>query len=147
MSTPSRLTDLLFLLLIVSLLSAWTVLWPRHGDSVSQDVARFWTYRIKAPLLAQKGVFRGRYTCDLVDEEAPCAFHPCGVNEIWELKGDLRGVGFVRKPGVFNLERYVVLEGKVTPRGRYGHIGLYNRELSVTTVLTAREAQRNDCNS
>ena len=148
MSIPRRrVADLLVLLLVVSLLSAWTVFWPRHGERLSQGLARFWNYRIKAPLLAREGVFKGRYTCSLVNEEAPCAFRLCSLDEDWDLRGNLPVASSFREPGELKSECYVELRGKVTPPGRYGHMGFYARELVVTRILVARRVQLGDCKS
>ena len=58
-----RVSGLLVLLLLASLLSAWPILLPRHGDAVSLELARVWNYRVKATLFARRGSFRGRYAC------------------------------------------------------------------------------------
>jgi hypothetical protein len=148
-SFPSRRrADLLFLLLIVSLLSAWSVFWKTQGDRVSLDMARLWNSRVKPPLFSGRGIFKGQYYCNW---KSGCTFQPCGLAEAWTLRGDLSGLVVPSAPGAHDSQGYLELKGKVTPRRndvRPGScLGLCTRDLIVTKVVTSRKIHFSGCNS
>jgi hypothetical protein len=71
-------------------------------------------------------------------------FRPCGSREEWWswsgqsiIEADPRGWGRV----------FVVVEGQVSPRGSYGHLGRYPRQIIITSVLEVRSADRTACRS
>ena len=73
-------------------------------------------------------------------------FRPCGSDESWwvtegaELRTRYRELTTRQYEEV-----YVELRGQVGPRGRYGHLGAYTRELSVDEVITIRPIHPGDC--
>jgi len=71
-------------------------------------------------------------------------FRPCDTPESWWAWN----TGLIERepagaPGRF----FVVLEGQVSPPGRYGHMGRYPRQILITKVLEVRPAERTSCTS
>lgn len=97
--------------------------------------------------------FRGRYTNAFEESR----LEPCGSNESWWLDGDdadwapfgSRVVAFMPGPRTTMVgDRavvYVVVRGDTTPRGEYGHLGHYQRELVLRGVDTVRAWRASDC--
>lgn len=79
-------------------------------------------------------------------EFVPCA--PEHANERWWLAGDsavypaLQDAAYGAVPADERKGRtgraFVRLRGRITPPGRYGHMGAYEREIEVAEVLDAR---------
>lgn len=71
------------------------------------------------------------------------SFRPCGSPEKWwvvqgeELRERYRQVATQPYEEV-----YVVVRGRVGPPGRYGHLGGYSRQLSMTEVVQVRPGRR-----
>jgi hypothetical protein len=74
------------------------------------------------------------------------SFRECGSEESWwvtdaePLRSRYRDLATAQHQSV-----YVELRGEAGPRGRYGHLGGYTRELSVDQVLVIRAASDDDC--
>lgn len=67
-------------------------------------------------------------------------FEPAGTNQSWAATGNTSAMraalppGFDPAPG-FRICATVI--GRVSPIGRYGHLGLFNREIEITQVIEA----------
>jgi hypothetical protein len=87
-------------------------------------------------------VFRGHYESRFEVD----SFRPCGRNERWWVRHETDElVRAVTHPdGTFGGEVYAELEGTVTDRGTYGHLGAYDRELTVLKVVHV-ETPRKAC--
>jgi hypothetical protein len=74
------------------------------------------------------------------------SFRPCGLDERWwvnhETDALIRAV--THPDGSVGGEAYVELQGEVGERGSYGHLGAYERELTVRKVILA-EPPRKAC--
>jgi len=74
------------------------------------------------------------------------AFRPCGSEEKWwvtegeELREKYRALA----PKQYE-EVYVELRGQAGPRGEFGHLGSYNREMVAGEVIEIRPAADTDC--
>jgi hypothetical protein len=70
------------------------------------------------------------------------SFHPDGVREQWWLKGTITCSGLNVGPDIqgFPASNWVRLsvQGTLSDVGAYGHMGAYQRELSVQQVLSCR---------
>jgi hypothetical protein len=140
-----RLGGLLGLLVLTATLAAWTVAWPRHGPELSRQIARRWS-RLHDRLGMQKGVFKGHYLYTVAGIDSAPVFRPCGLDETWSVRGNLERVAVLRSTDPrLSGEIYVEWGGKVTPKGKHGHLGLNQRELIVTNELTVRPSRRDDC--
>lgn len=69
-------------------------------------------------------------------------FLPCGVDEEWWswstvriIRNDPRGWG----------RAFVVIEGRVSARGRFGHLGRFPRQIVITRALEIRPAEEGVC--
>lgn len=73
------------------------------------------------------------------------AFRPCGSSEDWwvttadELRSRAERLSGTSRPV------YAVVRARVSPRGEYGHLGQYPRQVSVVEVLEMRPARSSDC--
>ncbi len=86
--------------------------------------------------------FRGYYQAGFEVE----AFEPCGSPEKWwVVRGDELNARYRQFVGAPYEPVFIVVRGQVGPRGRYGHLGLYNRELVVQQVLEIRPLSEADC--
>jgi hypothetical protein len=107
-------------------------------------IAAIGTCFLCAAALAQPGplpagVYEGHYTAGFETS----SFTPVGSkNERWWLSGNLAGTGQERADNddpVRNLGPiYLKVKGRLSPEGRYGHLGGYRRELVVERVLEVR---------
>jgi hypothetical protein len=91
-------------------------------------------------------LYRGHYTTGF---EAS-GFGPCGSEESWWVGGHLGPVGAFLRTLPDSVQRgyptlYVEWRGVVSAPGRYGHMGLYSRELRVDTVLVVQREAPADC--
>jgi hypothetical protein len=79
------------------------------------------------------------------------AFLPCGVSEQWWVTPANGEVGqeLVRAYNSISDEQfknaYARLRGKISPRGSYGHLGMYEREFTVTEIVDLRGRLEGDC--
>jgi hypothetical protein len=79
------------------------------------------------------------------------AFLPCGLHEQWWVTPANGEVGeeLVRMYNAISDEQfknaYSRLRGKISARGKYGHLGFYEREFVVTEVVDLRARQEGDC--
>ena len=65
-------------------------------------------------------------------------FSPAGRQELWCLTGaidSLPGRPKLLEHSGFNIKRHLVVEGRLSRLGRYGHMGVLCRELRVTRVI------------
>jgi hypothetical protein len=95
-----------------------------------------------------KNVFEGKYS---ISYEAS-TFQSCDENERWWLLGNLDTLERFREmenPEVgvvkYGIVKFVKLEGTLSPEGRYGHMGKYTRELTVSRVIEVRPWKESDC--
>ena len=74
------------------------------------------------------------------------AFRPCGSEEVWWVtEGDeLRDKYRALSPEQYE-EVYVELRAQTGPRGQYGHMGAYTRELATDEIIQIRPAAETDC--
>jgi len=89
------------------------------------------------------GVFSGRYTIGFETSE----FIPCGKEVRWWLTGNLSAINAMLSPssGGGMQTVFIRVTGRLSPPGRYGHLGAYKRELTVDRVLRARAPRPSDC--
>ena len=68
-------------------------------------------------------------------------FKPCGIDEMWWIGAwpEEEKIEFGASP------EYLEVFGTVTPRGRYGHLGAYKREIHIHKIIV-RDIPRKDCN-
>ena len=68
-------------------------------------------------------------------------FKPCGIDEVWWVGTFPEGeqIEFETTP------QYLEVFGMVTPKGTYGHLGAYKREIHIHEILV-RDIPRKDCN-
>ena len=87
-------------------------------------------------------VVRGHYSLGFEVD----SFRECGSEESWWVTdaGPLRARYQELSPAQYQ-SVYVELRGEAGPRGQYGHMGAYARELSVDEVLLVRAAAASDC--
>ena len=74
------------------------------------------------------------------------AFRECGSDESWWVTqaGPLRERYRALNPSQYQ-SVYVELRGEAGPRGQYGHLGQYRRELAVSEVMIIRAEAEGDC--
>ena len=126
----------------------------RHFQSAAADLTRPWGRSLALTLLVLAGspacslfrddTFDGHYTASF---EASL-FRPCGSTEDWWASGGLGAVrDFQGRTDTVNGEgtAFVQWRGKVSGRGHYGHLGAYDREITVTEVLHVRSVSPSDC--
>lgn len=87
-------------------------------------------------------VFQGHYTKRFEID----SFRPCGQDEDWWVKHETDALirAVTNANGMVGGELYVEVEGTVSDRGSYGHLGAYDREIRVSKVLRT-EAPRKTC--
>lgn len=74
------------------------------------------------------------------------SFQPCGSKEEWwvtegaELRQRYNEVADLNYDPV-----YVVVRGQLGPEGKFGHLGLYTRQIAVSEVIEIRLPQHGDC--
>lgn len=78
------------------------------------------------------------------------AFTPCGVKEHWWVTSanDEVGEELTRAYDAASTQNrpvYARLRGKITPKGSYGHLGMYTREFTVSEIVDLRAKQAGDC--
>ena len=86
-------------------------------------------------------IFKGYYVFGFERSE----FRPeTDLEQRWWLSGSLSGCAFLD----FNQERYspwrqthVEFQGALSPRGQYGHLGAYDREITVIRLDSCRPPQ------
>jgi len=87
------------------------------------------------PQWPSSGVYRGTYL--LGDERSD--FTPEGTRERWWLSGDTEAI--TSRMGVLGNPVFVSVEGQLSQRGKFGHLGAYRRELRVTRVIEVLAAK------
>jgi len=88
------------------------------------------------------GVYRGRY----IKQFEVSSFQPCGSSEKWWVTGRVEPlIARLTSGGFVGGGAYVELRGRVSSRGRYGHLGAYSREFAVEQVLLVRPHRSSDC--
>jgi len=97
---------------------------------------------------APPDVFAGRFESGFETS----AFHPCGSEEQWWVTADSGAWARLHAPpartdsgGYLEAVAFVRLRGRRSPRGEYGHVGAYDRELRVTEVLEVRPPAEAEC--
>ena len=65
------------------------------------------------------------------------SFRPCGLDERWWVRHETHALiqAITAPDGTVGGEAYVELLGEVGEGGRYGHLGAYDRELTVQKVV------------
>jgi hypothetical protein len=118
----------------------WQHLRPAHGLVV---VALLTPAACGDPFALPDGSFHGHYTFAF---EAS-AFRPCGADASWWVSGDLDPVFafFGPLPPGEAARAFVRWHGELSGKGRYGHLGAYERELTVTEVIEVRTPAPDDC--
>jgi len=91
-------------------------------------------------------LYRGHYTTGF----EMSGFGPCGSTESWWVGGKLGPVNAFLRTLPDSVQRdyptlYVEWRGVASAPGRYGHMGVYSRELRVDTVLVVRRKGPADC--
>jgi hypothetical protein len=85
------------------------------------------------------GVYTGYYTHGY----EPSRFVPANTKEKWSLAGAFPCRELFTSDGrVVRLDNpaiYIETRGTLSPNGKYGHLGAYSRELTVSEVLTCRK--------
>lgn len=90
--------------------------------------------------------FRGTYSTGF----EVSSFEPCSSGEQWwVLPSEDLHVAYERTVGEGAKYAYAPvfarLRGGIGPAGRYGYLGVYQHELTVTEVLAIREPRQGDC--
>jgi hypothetical protein len=75
------------------------------------------------------------------------SFRPCGSSEDWWVTVSDRLRERIREIGDAPGPVYAVLRARVSPQGEYGHLGSYDRQISIVEVLEVRPATETDCPS
>ncbi|RMD92673.1 MAG: hypothetical protein D6813_05540 [Calditrichaeota bacterium] len=79
------------------------------------------------------------------------SFEPCNTNERWWIvPGNKKAVDQLLEGYFTIIEQqpvrvYVRLLGRPSKKGKYGHLGEYEREFELDAVLELRPAQEKDC--
>jgi hypothetical protein len=84
----------------------------------------------------------GRYSGHFEFDFEKQVFRPCGQREewwAWGMPADLQKS--------WGQRTFVVVEGELSGRGRYGHMGRYPRQLRVTAVLAEEPGDGRGCSS
>ncbi len=93
----------------------------------------------------EPGVFEGFYTLGFEDS----AFEPCARDERWWVAPVNEETALnERYLAVYDQGRvrvFVRLRGERSRKGSYGHLGHYERQLTVSQVLDVRAARPGDC--
>ena len=77
--------------------------------------------------------YSGRYTTSF---EVSC-FEPDGSDETWWASGALPDIANEFERCAFHL----VVRGRLSPKGHYGHLGMCERELIVEEVLSSKRLE------
>lgn len=84
----------------------------------------------------------GRYSGHFEFDFEKQVFRPCGQREewwAWGMPADLQKS--------WGQRTFVTVEGELSGRGRYGHMGRYPRQLRVTAVLAEEPGDGRGCSS
>lgn len=79
------------------------------------------------------------------------AFVPCGVKEQWWVTpangeiGQALVNGYQELTGSQNRAVYARVRGTITPKGSYGHLGMFQRGITVNEIVVLRAGQDGDC--
>lgn len=74
------------------------------------------------------------------------SFVPCGSKEAWWVTGSSTLVECVGEIDYYNLSTvFARVKGKESKKGKYGHLGGYEREFDLKEVLECREPTESDC--
>lgn len=77
------------------------------------------------------------------------AFKPCNSDEVWWLNGEVAAMRELRTRYEALTKKtepvHVQLRGLVSERGIYGHMGGYQREFYLQSVIDVRASQTGDC--
>lgn len=96
---------------------------------------------------SSRGRFSGRFT----DGFETSAFRPCGSNDpYWVIDDTQSLIDSTRPNGAEGSPTqpstvYVEVEGTLSPRGSYGHLETYDRELVVSRVLSVSATPPDSC--
>ena len=84
----------------------------------------------------------GRYTGHFEFDFEKQVFRPCGSRErwwAWGMPAELQKS--------WGQRTFVVVEGELSPRGEYGHMGRYARQIRVTRVVRMEPGEGSGCSS
>jgi hypothetical protein len=103
----------------------------------------------KIPPWPQSGVFRGEYTIGFETS----SFKPCGVDERWWVRGNAEALVAAAMPAGIEPQKlryyqgsvYADVRARVSRRGRYGHLGFYDREMNVVKVIRTSNSPLRGC--
>ena len=86
-----------------------------------------------------RGIFEKRFEVS--------SLQPCGSSERWWVTGRVEPLiaAVTSSRGFVGGTVYVELRGRVSSRGRHGHLGGYPHEFIVDRVLLARRSRESDC--
>jgi hypothetical protein len=86
------------------------------------------------PVIVTSEEFRGLY---IVGDERS-AFEPCGKTEAWWIDFSPEARETLREYKVSGWGHWPMrVRGTLSPKGRYGHLGMYPRQLNVEQVIAA----------
>ncbi len=93
-----------------------------------------------SPNWPTEGVFQGYYTKGF----EVSSFTPDGIEEEWWLDGSIgkivnQMIAPKNETSKIKSPAYIVVRGKLSPPGNYGHLGHYNRELVVEEVIEVKQ--------
>ena len=100
----------------------------------------------RLPPWPQRGTYRGEYS---VGFEAS-RFKPCGINEEWwvENAGALADAAIPPNANPTRYQSYRIyaeVRARVSRRGRFGHLGFYDREMKVLKVIGTTSTPYREC--
>ena len=84
------------------------------------------------PVIVQTEEFRGTYSVG--DERM--AFEPCGKTEAWWIDFSPEARQTLKENKITGWGHWPIrVRGTLSPQGRYGHLGMYPRQLDVEQVI------------
>ena len=106
-------------------------------------VLAFAIYYYNPYLLSSTKTYKGTFSTNF----EMSAFVPDGSNERWWLKenDDNPVLPIPPEPAAQRVyffagsQTYLVVEGKVTRKGKFGHLGKYDREFTITRLVSSQE--------
>lgn len=99
-----------------------------------------------AACISPFGTGERRFTGVYVEGREVMVFEPAGTDQSWAAVGQTSSLRAALPPGVDPEPGFRVcatIMGRVSPIGRYGHLGLFSREIEITRVI---EAHPEPCN-
>lgn len=94
-----------------------------------------------AACISPFGTGERRFTGVYVEGREITAFEPAGIGGTWSAVGNASALRAALPPGVDPAPGFRVcatIIGRVSPIGRYGHLGLFPREIEIVRVIDAR---------